>query len=257
MKQKSEELIFALDLVRETAPLFNEYFGRPGATWKADNTPVTEADLQINDLIIRRISEAYPGDAVYGEESSRSTTSDRVWVVDPIDGTQAFETGIPACTVVLALIQGGKAKLAVVYDPILDNIYYAENGLGAYKNEQPIRCADKNELEKSYFATSSHMPDVCASVGTIHDRIESRKGKVFNLRSFTYTAMLVAEGKFVGAVLGVGRLYDIAAPALIVEEAGGTATDLSGNGLNYAEGSNGILVTNGHVHDQLTDVIGK
>jgi len=236
-------------------PIFMSYFGRSGASWKADNTPLTQADVEINDAIIERINAAYPGDSIFGEEASHTESSSRVWVVDPIDGTQAFETGIPTTTIVVGLVVDGVVKVAVAYDPILDNVYHAVRGAGAFKNEIPIHCSDKNNFEKNYFATSSFMPKGYASVGTIHDYIDSHKGKVFNLRSFTYCALLVAEGKLAGAVLGVGRLYDISVPALIVEEAGGKATDLRGNDLNYVTGSDGILVTNGQMHAQLLDVI--
>lgn len=255
MKQKSADLIFALQLAREASDIFKKYFGKTHTEWKSDNTPLTQADSEINDLIIQRIATEYPLDSVYGEEASNQSNSNRVWAVDPVDGTQPFENDIPVCTIVIALIESDKARLAVVYEPVSDDIYYAERGQGAYKNELPIRCNAATVFAKNYVATSSGMPHRYASTGTIHDRIEEEKGKVFNFRSFAYCAVKVAEGKFSGSVLGVGRLFDIAAPALIVEEAGGRATDLAGSQLDYVNGSDGIIVTNGHLHDRFMEFV--
>ena len=249
MRQKSEELVFALQIAREAGAIFKKYFGQPHTEWKADNTPLTQADSEINDFLIEQIANTYPNDQVYGEEASNNNQSSRVWAIDPVDGTQPFENGIPLSTIVIALVEAGAPQLAVVYDPLSDSMYHAERGRGAFLNEQPMYCNKNTAIEKNYFATSSGMPKPYASTGTIHDSIESRKGKVFNFRSFAYCAVKVAEGKFSGSVLGIGRLYDIVAPALIVEEAGGKATDLSGNSLNYIDGSNGIILTNGHLHD--------
>jgi len=257
MQNPSQELTFVMDLAREAAPIFTKYFGAAHTEWKEDNTPVTPGDVEINDFIIRKINEVYPNDTVIGEEAS-STTKDngRFWAVDPIDGTQPYELGLPLSTIVIALIEQGAVKIAVIYEPISDNMYYAEAGKGAFKNDQPIHCNTFDNIAKNYFATSSHLPTQHISVGGLHDEIEQAKGKVYNFRSFAYGAAKVAEGKLSGTVLGVGRLYDIAAPALLVEEAGGRATNLSGDPLDYRNGSGGILISNGKVHGTLLKYLG-
>ncbi|HYG84084.1 MAG TPA: inositol monophosphatase [Verrucomicrobiae bacterium] len=255
MNQPSPDLTFALQLARESSLIFKKYFGGAHTEWKADNTPLTLADTEINDLIIKRIAETYPGDAVYGEEASTTTESNRLWVIDPVDGTQPFENGIPVSTIVIALVGDGRPQLAVAYDPIADDLYYAEAGKGAYKNDQQIFCNQNQAVGASYFATSSFHPEDFASTGTVLDRIDTAKGKVFNFRSFTYSAMKVAEGKLSGAMLGVGRLYDTIAPALIVTEAGGTATDLAGGEVSYTGTSNGIVVSNGPLHGALLEYL--
>lgn len=258
MQNPSQELTFAQSLAREAAPIFTQYFGVAHTKWKEDNTPVTPGDIEINELIIRRVSEVYPNDSVLGEEASGVTKNNgRLWAVDPIDGTQPYELGLPLSTIVIALIEQGAVKIAVIYEPISGDMYYAEAGKGAFKNDQPIRCNEAGEVAKNYFATSSHLPKEYISVGGLHDEIEHAKGKVYNFRSFAYGAAKVAEGKLSGTVLGVGRLYDIAAPALLVEEAGGRATDLSGGPLDYVNGSNGILISNGSVHDILLGYLAK
>lgn len=258
MQNPSQELTFALGLAREAAPIFTKYFGVAHTEWKEDNTPVTPGDIEINNLIIQRISETYPEDTVIGEEASSTTKSNgRFWAVDPIDGTQPYELGLPLSTIVIALIERGIAKVAVIYEPISDIMYYAEAGKGAFKNDQPIRCNTFDEVARNYFATSSHLPKEYISVGGLHDKIELTKGKVYNFRSFAYGATKVAEGKLSGSLLGVGRLYDIAAPALLIEEAGGRATDLNGAPLDYMNGSNGILVSNGTMHATLLDYLAQ
>lgn len=256
MHNPSQELTFACNLAREAKPIFNKYFGQTHSEWKADNTPLTQADVEINNLIIKRVIKTFPGDTVFGEEASSSQQNgSRVWAIDPIDGTQPFENGIPLSTIAIALIVDGTVQMAVCYDPALDQLYCAEKGKGAYKNDQPIQCNTNNSFAAHYFATSSHFPEGFATTGTVHDRIADEKGKVFNFRSFAYSANKIAEGKLSGAFLGVGRLYDIAAPALLVEEAGGKATDLDGNALDYQNGSNGIIVSNGPLHDTLVDFV--
>ncbi|HEX6258803.1 MAG TPA: inositol monophosphatase [Candidatus Saccharimonadales bacterium] len=253
----SPELTFTIEITQEASEIFRRYFGNAPSTWKSDNTPVTQGDTEINDLIIKRINERFPNDEVLGEESSNTLHSRRVWVVDPIDGTQPFENGIPVSTIVIAAIEDGVVQLAVVYEPMLGDLYYAERGKGAYKNGVRIQCNTRDSAGQSYFATSSLLPVGYASVGEIHDKIERAKGKTFNFRSYTYSAMKVAEGRLCAATLGIGRPYDIAAPALIVEEAGGIATDLDGKPLDFSKGSAGIVVSNGPLHTTFLEYIQK
>ncbi len=257
MTIQSDELAFAVELAKQAGVTFKKYFGNSTATWKEDNTPVTEADREINAQLIRAIAQKYPADAVLGEEQSAGKHAARVWIIDPVDGTQAFANTIPISTIVIALVESGSVKLAVAYEPILDSMYYAEKGKGAYKNDRQIHCNVKDSVEQGYFATSSRMPAGYATSGQVHDRIEAARGKDFNFRSCTYSAMRVADGALSGCVFGVGRLFDIAAPALIVEEAGGKATDLNGDALDYVHGSNGVVITNGRLHQQLLDFVTK
>lgn len=251
-----QEIVFAKELAQEAGKLTRDAFGLGAlTTWKDDGTPLTQTDIAINDLVIGDVARVFPQDGVLGEEASARPESDRVWVVDPIDGTQPFSIGIPVSTFCLALVVDQQPVLGVVYDPFQDRLYSAIRNQGAFLNNEPIHVSEAEELAQNYVVLSSRMGRVSRTTGEAYDAIVQEGGKVFNLRSVAYGLMLVASGQSVAAVAGSFGPWDVAAAQVILEEAGAVVSNLNGETVSYNETSAGFVASNGKVHKKVVDLV--
>lgn len=267
MKSYKAELDFAMEMASDAGKIMKKYFRSEAidTQWKADHTPLTIADKKINDLLIERVENHYPDHGVIGEESSYMEERDMVWVADPIDGTSPYTLGIPTSTFCLALVDrsDGQPVIAVVYDPFLDHLYTATKGKGTYLNDNKVKTSSAENFHHSYVAVngfSKKMENgkVLIRPGKLMERIRHHGGKCLTFQSHVYTAMKVASGELVASVLAFGSPWDAAAASLIVEEAGGIATDLNGRKRRYDEFANGTVVAaNKAILDTLIYEIGK
>jgi histidinol-phosphatase len=198
---------------------------------KADLTPVTDADRAAEALLRERIERERPGEAVAGEEFGIGEGDVRWWL-DPIDGTKQYARGIPVWATLIALERGGEATVAVVSAPALGHRWWAVRGAGAFCDGRAISVSSVSALENAYVSTTSvrGFP------------------KFFELASHVALArtypdfwqhMLVAEGRIDAGIDTAMSPWDIVAPRLIVEEAGG----------RYSESPGLYLFSNGVIHD--------
>ena len=252
-------LEFAKELAKEAEELALKYFNfEVENTWKEDNTPLTEADTEINDLVVRRINETYPEHSIYGEErSDRRENSKYIWVCDPIDGTMAFSCGLPIFVFSIALVDQstGLPILGLINDPVMKNMYWAYKGNGAYRNNKKIFVAKNETFLNTYSLTGASGSDVGFSNLPVHKILGERKSRVMKFPSFIYGAIQVANGKFVGGAFYGKYAHDVAALKIITEEAGGKVTDLNGNERRYDEDGVGCIVSNGILHKELLEVV--
>lgn len=226
-------------------------------TWKSNNTPVTDVDVDVNQYIIDVIHQSYPDDRIAGEELSLDGTSGFTWVVDPIDGTQALGI-VPTSTICIARTNPeGQPLFSVIYNPVTEESFAAARGQHSTLNGQELHVSTKGEIKGSYIFLGSRilmnsLPETFATNGVIYDRLEGQGGKVFNLRSLSYGCLMVAAGKAEGAYIGVDTPYEAASVKLIIEGAGGKVTDLYGNDPGRLDGAiRGLIVSNGPVHNVL------
>jgi histidinol-phosphatase len=151
-----EELVFANQLADEAAEIGIRYFrGSFEVHRKADTTPVTEADIAIEDLLRRRIAERFPGHAVLGEEQGLAGESERVWVIDPIDGTKNFAARIQIWGTLIALVERDRPVVGVVGAPALGERYAAARGGGSTLNGEPIRVSEEKDLSRALLVWGS------------------------------------------------------------------------------------------------------
>ena len=213
-------------------------------TLKADRSPVTIADSEGEHAILTTLARACPGYGVIAEESGEQGSTARRFIVDPIDGTRNFARGIPFWAVLIALEEDGVLTAGVIHQPVSGEMYTARRGRGAFLDGAPIRVSGVTALQD---ATVAH--------GTL--RILRRRGKwdgferlVHATRSqrgfgdFLCYAWLAAGCVDIGFGLNL-KIWDVAAPKIVVEEAGGRLTDLDGND-SLTSGT--ALATNGHLH---------
>jgi len=246
------QITFAKSLAYEAGEIIRKYFmsNDIGTELKEDSTPVTIADTTINQLVIDRVKENFPDCGVIGEEDSYEPKRENVWVVDPIDGTIPFSLGIPVSTFCLAYVEDGFVKASVVYDPFQDRLFSATKDGGAYVNSDLIKVSSKSDFADSYSAFGGHV--LSDFVATLN---ENRSTRILDLFSYAYASSKVATGDFVAAGMTYGSPWDAAAVSLIVEEAGGRSTDLCGKPRKYNEWGDGILMSNGIVHDEIVKMI--
>jgi len=252
-------LEFAKNLAKEAEEIALKYFGFDTQnTWKSDNTPLTQADTEINDLVIKRINETYPEHSIYGEEKSEIKEGSKyIWVCDPIDGTMPFSNGLPIFTFSIALVDqsNGLPVLGVVNDPVMKNMYWAIKNGGAYRNEEKISVIKKDNLKNTYLITEASGKAVGFSNLPLMKTLSENKCAVMRFLSFIYGGIQVANGKFIGGVFYNSYGHDVAALKVIIEEAGGKVTDLNGDERRYDQDGIGCIVSNGVLHKELLDIV--
>lgn len=249
---------FAIRIARESGKIMKKYFMVGMAReYKNDKTPITEADLAINSLLIKEVSRLFPGHSVNGEEESNMIKgSEYVWVCDPIDGTKPYSRGIPISTYSLALVKNGEVILGVVYDPFCGRLFSAEKNKGSYLNDQKIHVSDRSVLNNARIDCEMFNR---AKYDLVPLFKELKKYDVDSmlLASFIYPSVLVAAGEFDATLFPHTTAHDAATVKIIVEEAGGKVTDIFGNEQRYDQPINGLLVSNGLLHAELVALAKK
>ena len=245
----TKEEKFAIDLAYESGNIMKKHFisNDFGVHYKEDETVVTCVDKEINELVIKECIKKFPLYSVLGEEQSYTLKKDKyVWVVDPIDGTKPFSLGIPIATFSIALVEreAGQPVLAVVYDPFMDRLFVAQKGKNITCNGKIVKVSVDNIGPKMLFCGHGSTIDVMKNFKKV-------KFTPLTLSSSVYMGMLVATGKVAVYIKSGGSPWDVATIKLIVEEAGGKVTTLSGNSRRYDMEGEGILVSNGIVHEEI------
>ncbi|MDB5237722.1 MAG: Myo-inositol(Or 4)-monophosphatase [Parcubacteria group bacterium] len=234
-----EYLTIAKELALEAGIIMTEYFGLGlQHTLKDDHSPVTEADHAIQSLVTQRLEAAYPGHSLYGEEGKKILESEFTWVFDPIDGTAAFMRGIPTNVFSLGLVRNGIPVLGVVYDPYMKRLYHAVQGEGAFMNDVRMRTSTRTELARSYIETDGHKKFKNLD---FFERGRKEHVRFLSYSSTVYAHMLVACGQLDGVVFPACDPWDCAAAKVIVEEAGGTTSDIYGSDQRYDEQTRGFV----------------
>jgi len=254
MERKS----FAINLAKKAGEIMRDNFTLGmKKEWKSDNTPVTETDIRINNLVLNAVKKSFPSYSIIAEEGSNMLeNSEFVWVCDPVDGTIPFSLGIPTCVFSLALLRHGEPILGVVYDPFMDRMFTAEKGKGAFLNNNKIEVSKNAGFDRSVIAFHFGKKGIVDSFNFGKELVE-RKVKIMYHHSIIYASVLVAAGELVAAIHNGNHPWDSASSAIIVKEAGGKATDLFGNEQRYDQDIKGCLLTNGKVHDSLLNMIKK
>jgi len=254
-----EYLEFTKKLATEAEEIALKYFSfETETTWKGNNTPLTEADTEINDLVIKGINEKYPEYSIYGEEKSDiKENSKYIWVCDPIDGTMAFSVGLPIFVFSIALVDqsNGQPVLGLVNDPVMKSMYWAYKGGGAYRNGKKISVVKNNTFENTYFNIGGSGKAIGFSNLPLMKALSEKKCAVMKYPSFIYGGIQVANGKYVGAAFYHKYGHDVAALKIITEEAGGRVTDLNGGERRYDQDGIGCIVSNGTLHSEILEIV--
>jgi myo-inositol-1(or 4)-monophosphatase len=254
-----EYLEFTKKLAKEAEEIALKYFSfETENTWKEDSSPLTVADTEINDLVIKRINETYPEHSIYGEEKSEiKENSKYIWVCDPIDGTMPFSNGLPIFVFSIALVDqsNGLPILGLINDPVMKNMYWAYKGNGAYRNNKKIFVLKNDTVYNTYLSTDASGREVGFSNLPFLKALSEKRCKISRFLSFVYGGIQVANGKFVGAVFYHKYGHDVAALKIITEEAGGKVTDLNGEERRYDKDGIGCIISNGILHNEILEIV--
>lgn len=231
--------------------------GRHQVSYKGATDLVTEVDGQSESFLVERIRNAYPDHSIVTEESGRlAGRSEQRWYIDPLDGTVNYAHGLPCFSVSLAYAEGGRVQIGVVYDPMREECFSAWRGGGAWLNDRPIRVGGATELIKCLMVTGFPY--------------EIRDTDQNNLDHFRNFALRCQGMRRLGSAaldlcyLAAGRVdgyweidinsYDIAAGALVVEEAGGLVTTVNGS-TDYLAEPTSVVSANAHIHPQMIEIL--
>lgn len=242
-----------LTIAREAGVLFLEGFhGNKAVEFKGTCDLVTRYDKEIEILLKARLHEAFPEHTVVGEESTEQLRfPEQAIYVDPIDGTTNFVHGIPFCAISIGIWEAGRPVAGIVYNPVMNELYYAEAGQGATLNDRAIHVSTTQELANALIATG--FPYTKTEQGEDFEWVLRTMRKILphtrdirRLGSASLDLCLVARGVFDGYYeLGL-KPWDVAAGLLILQEAGGCFSDAWAQ--DYQLGAKTLVAGNGAVH---------
>ncbi len=237
----SHDLQYIVEVARQAGKLILDHWGKVDRLTKTHamttDEAVTDADRASQRLIVAALRRRFPGDGIIGEESEtgESITAEindvmgRTWVIDPIDGTNNFISGLGAFAVCIGLLEKGRPIMGVVYDVTRDQMYAAAAGEGAWLGNKRLRALDTPLSDSSMLMLTSNLLEKSGQCPPWAIRwIGQTNWKVRMLGSAALEAIQVAAGVAHGAVTVNGKLWDIVAPAAVLLEAGGVLTDLAG-----------------------------
>lgn len=252
-------LNFAIDVAREAGGVLVQRLGAAKISTKGDIDLVTEADVASENLIIEKIRSYYPQHGILAEESGEAVLvdgkrSDWKWLIDPLDGTTNYAHGYPCFCVSIALEHVGVLEIGVIYDPVRDEMFAAERGNGATLNDRRIRVSSVEELNSAMLCTGFPY------------NVRERPNFTRDFANFTMAAQAVRRDGSAAidlAYVACGRFdgfwedglspWDIAAGALLIQEAGGKVTNFDNEPLSIYTLK--VLASNGLIHDAMLKVL--
>jgi myo-inositol-1(or 4)-monophosphatase len=275
MNEPKAHLKFVEEIAREAGRVLMDYYGKiRQIRYKGVGDIVTEADKASEQLITNRLQSQFPGYTVLGEEFGlsnvqsnsaepapihRGASLSHCWVTDPLDGTANYAASFPIFAVAIALLHSGSPILGVVFDPSTERMFSGAKGGGATLNGIPLHVNEREKLDPiGLFGFSSVI------IESLHPFMrQSAKGR--SLGSAALHICSVASGYFDGCLDLSTKLWDIAAPTVILEEAGGVITHPSGEPLfplpsdspAYRGGTVPFLATNGRVHEECLRILAE
>ncbi len=226
----SEHLKVALVAAKEAAEISRRYYsGNFTVTTKADMTPVTQADVECEQAIRKRLLQHFPEHGFYGEETGKTEVdADYLWLVDPIDGTKGFVRQYPFFSTQIALMHRGEIVLGVSSGTMMDELAWAEKGQGSWLNGRSLSISDIDDPDRAAVSVGN-LKSLAGSDGwSSLGKIVARADRIRGYGDF-YHYHLLAAGKIEAVIESDVNILDIAALSIIVTEAGGMFTDLNGD----------------------------
>lgn len=250
----SDRLERALAITDTAARISLSHFRSPLAVEeKPDRSPVTIADRETETAIRAALAEHFPGETIFGEEFGLSGAGADMWIIDPIDGTRSFLTGLPLFGMLLGYLADGRPDLGVIRMPALGEVYSGARGLGATMNGAPISVSAVRRLADARLFINEG-DKIAAAAPDIFARLTSA-GNLRRLAADCYPHALVAAGR-ADAVVDFGlEPYDYLPVAAVVEAAGGIMTDWTGAPLTMTSDGRTLTAATPELHAELLDLV--
>jgi myo-inositol-1(or 4)-monophosphatase len=251
-RELEQRLLIACAVAREAGHLAYDYFlkrDQLDVEHKGMQDLVSEADREVEELIRTRLGVAFPDDALLGEEGGDGSDDGEdddldllddededgepkkpapgQWIIDPIDGTANFLRGMPYWSVALAYLVDGKTTIGVTYDPVHDDLFWARRGAGAYRNERPMRVTDCEDPKEAVIGSTFTFKMKIDDYSTLLDKVLKANADHRRMGSTALMMCHVADGRLDGCATMYCNSWDVIGGLLLVEEAGGVASDFT------------------------------
>ena len=264
MVENTENLDSFLSVAKKAATeackIQMEYFDKEKqiSTKSTETDIVTQVDLLCQEAIIKIIKQEFPDHGFLAEEDDVDETNNSgyVWVIDPVDGTVNYASGIPMFCVSIGLRKGNEMLVGVVFSPALNEMFWAAKGQGAYFNDKKISVSETSKLVNSVIGTGFAYDKDTNPDNNTEDfyEVTKRIRGVRRLGSAAIDLVYVACGRLEGYWEMNIKPWDIAAGVLILQEAGGVATDFSAERLQFKKKTN-IIATNKEIYEELFKIL--
>ncbi len=248
---------FAISIARRAGSLLQDCFTKKHRVdYKGEIDIVTEADRMSEQLLITEIHKQFPEHGILSEETAEIERPSRYrWVIDPLDGTTNYAHGFPVFCVSIALEKDGHIITGVIYNPVSEELFFAGKGQGAFLNGSPLSVSGIGEVAKSLLATGfpyDIRKDPNNNIGYFSE-MALKAQAIRRAGSAALDLAYTAAGRFDGFWELKLHPWDTAAGWLLVSEAGGVVTDITGDG--YRLDAPTILASNGKIHDRLIRIL--
>lgn len=250
----------AVDAALSAGKTLMRKFGRiTRVSFKGERDLVTEADLMSEEVLVATIRKAFPGHLIHAEEGGCVRESDTQgefeWFLDPLDGTTNFAHGLPIFAVSLGLTRNGSTVFGVVHNPVSNELFWAQNGQGAFLNGERIRVSGVSDIRRALVSTGFPYDTTDTGDNNLGNftRVAARAQGVRRLGVASLDLAYVACGRF-DAFWEPGLApWDMAAGVVLVREAGGRVTDYSGGEFRLEGGQ--VVASNAKVHESLLQIL--
>jgi myo-inositol-1(or 4)-monophosphatase len=251
-----DELQFAVDAVREAGRILMSYLASGmQVKLKSENNPVTDADQAADDFLRLAFTKRFPADGWLSEETPDDLLrlkAPRTWIVDPLDGTKEYIRGLPEFAISVALAVEGQPAVGIILNPAANDLLCAVRGRGALRNSKSIHVSPCDQLPSARFLVSRSEQTALRMRSLPHATLRS-------IGSVAYKLALVAAGEEdITVSFRSKNEWDVCAGALLITEAGGKITDLSGDDLSFNRPQpvfDGIVAGNAEVHRQACEFL--
>jgi myo-inositol-1(or 4)-monophosphatase len=248
-----ERIVLARELVIDAGFIIRRRFNNVETVIEKGEKDFTlDADMEAEEAVLKKLKEKFPNDAILSEEAGEFIgDSEFKWIIDPLDGTANFKAGIPYFCSSVSLQVGEKLYAAFVYDPMNDKIFEAKRGKGATMNDEEIRVSEVSSLQKFLvsYSTSNHKNDEQIETGSKWFNAALKNCRAVRLQGSSLLDLcFLASGTFDGLFKLQPNYWDFAAGCLILEEAGGVATDE--NGEPWGENTHNLIASNNKLHSE-------
>jgi myo-inositol-1(or 4)-monophosphatase len=250
-----------IDIIKQASLIFKKgYYSTKDIDFKAKKDLVTQYDVEVENFLKQKLSATFKSFNIIAEESDNSNISfkDSI-IIDPIDGTTNFVHGVPHCAISVGVYKDSKPYIGVVYNPILDELFYAQVGKGATLNDQKISVNTQNDFQKALLATgfpysgANNKDDLNIVINNLSNILPLCQ----DIRRFGSAALdicYVAKGMFSGFYEINLKAWDVSAGVIILSEAGGEITNQNGNTHDIFNDKY-IVATNGYIHKKLVSLV--
>jgi len=244
-----------LEIAAQAGEIARSYFRAPlGVDFKADESPVTIADRNVETLIRNALMGSFPADGILGEEhGTQAGDSDAIWIIDPIDGTRSFISGHPLFGMLIGRLEGGVPALGVIGMPALDEVFVGMPGHGALLNDRPIRVSEQRDLTAATLFINEGEKIFADHEGVFRHLVSAGQTRRFTYDCYPHA--LLAAGHVDVVVDYDLQPYDYLPVAGVVQGAGGIMTDWQGRPLGLKSDGRVVSAATPELHAQVLELL--